>query len=118
MYQLASLTRSLDQWRQDGSERDRRFLRGYADFLESVSRITQVLGQLTEESLPDQAGELRGLADRAQECCRRVTEQTEEDGLPLTDPAYPYGVLVVEATRLMDEFQYTCDVLQQQVDDA
>ncbi|GCD32869.1 FUSC family protein [Streptomyces chrestomyceticus JCM 4735] len=118
MYQMASLTRSLDQWRQDGAERDRRFLRGYADFLESISRITQVLGELTEESLSDQAGELCGLADRAQECCRKVTEQAEEDGLPLTDPAYPYGVLVVEATRLMDEFQYTCDVLQQQVDEA
>ncbi|OKH99330.1 hypothetical protein A6A06_25045 [Streptomyces sp. CB02923] len=116
MYQMASLTRSLDQWRQDGSERDRRFLRGYADFLESISRIAQVLGELSEESLSDQAGELCGLADQAQQCCRQVTEQAEQDGLPLTAPAYPYGVLVVEATRLMDEFQHTCDVLQRQVD--
>ncbi|MFH8350338.1 aromatic acid exporter family protein [Streptomyces sp. NPDC018045] len=115
MYQLASLTRSLDQWRQDGDAQDRRFLSGYADFLESISWITQVLGRLTEESLADQVGELCGLADQARECCRRVTEQAEQDGLPLTDPRYPYGVLVVEATRLMDEFQYTCDVLQKQV---
>ncbi|MFD7665042.1 aromatic acid exporter family protein [Streptomyces sp. NPDC059788] len=116
MYQTASLTRSLDQWRQDGNGRDRRFLSGYADFLESVSRISQVLGQLDEDTLTDQARELCGLAEQAQECCRKVTEQAEQDGLPLTDPAYPYGVLVVESTRLMDEFQYTCDVLQQQVD--
>ncbi|WP_030672177.1 aromatic acid exporter family protein [Streptomyces rimosus] len=117
MYQLASLTRSLDQWRQDGSERDRRFLRGYADFLESVSRIAQVLGEVDEDTLADQARDLCQLADEAQQCCRRVTDQAEQDGLPLTDPAYPYGVLVVEATRLMDEFQYTCDVLQSQVDE-
>ncbi|CAM5512417.1 MULTISPECIES: FUSC family protein [Streptomyces] len=116
MYQLASLTRSLDQWRQDGSERDRRFLRGYADFLESISRIAQVLGEMDEDTLADQARQLCQLADEAQQCCRQVTDRAEQDGLPLTDPAYPYGVLVVEATRLMDEFQYTCDVLQSQVD--
>ncbi|KAA6224547.1 hypothetical protein CP973_20445 [Streptomyces albofaciens JCM 4342] len=117
MYQLASLTRSLDQWRQDGSENDRRFLRGYADFLESVSRIARILGEVNEDTLADQAGDLRQLADEAQRCCRRVTDRADRDGLPLTDPAYPYGVLVVEATRLMDELQYTCDVLQSQVDE-
>ncbi|MEV5599172.1 aromatic acid exporter family protein [Streptomyces sp. NPDC052496] len=116
MYQVASLTRSLDQWRQDGGEQDRRFLSRYADFLESVSRITQVLGQVNEDSLADQTGELCELTDQAQEYCRRVTEQAAQDGLPLTDPAYPYGVLVVEATRLMDEFQYTCSVLRRQAD--
>ncbi|MFH8410247.1 aromatic acid exporter family protein [Streptomyces sp. NPDC018019] len=114
MYQMASLIRSLDQWRQDGSDRDRRFLCNYADFLEAVSRIVQVLGELDEDTLADQTDELCRLADQAQRCCRQVTDQAEQDGLPLTNPAYPYGVLVVEATRLMDEFRYTCDVLRRQ----
>ncbi len=72
---------------------------------------------MNEDTLADQAGDLRQLADEAQRCCRRVTDRADRDGLPLTDPAYPYGVLVVEATRLMDELQYTCDVLQSQVDE-
>ena len=45
-----------------------------------------------------------------------MSEQAEQDGLPLADPARPYGVLVVEATRLMEEFQHTSDVLQRHVD--
>ncbi|MFH9421893.1 aromatic acid exporter family protein [Streptomyces sp. NPDC017529] len=116
LYQMASLTRSLDQWREGGDERDRRFLRGYAGFLESVSDLTRTLGEVDEDSLHEQARRLSGLAEEAQERCRQVTEQAEQDGLPLTDPARPYGVLVVEATRLTDEFRYTCDVLRRYVD--
>ncbi|WP_455711959.1 hypothetical protein [Streptomyces decoyicus] len=37
-------------------------------------------------------------------------------GSPLADPTRPYGVLVIDATRLMEEFQYTGDVLQHHVD--
>lgn len=36
---------------------------------------------------------------------------TEDRGLSLTDPTEPYGVLVVEATRLSEECRYTADVL-------
>ncbi|MEU8998355.1 aromatic acid exporter family protein [Streptomyces caniferus] len=119
LYQMASLTRSLDTWQEDEGDRSgRAFLGRYADFLEAVCDITQVLGTLDEDHLHDQARQLCRLADTAQERCRRVTEEAEQAELPLADPALPYGVLVVESTRLMDEFQHTCDVLQRYVDGA
>ncbi|MFJ6786700.1 aromatic acid exporter family protein [Streptomyces angustmyceticus] len=116
-YQVASLTRSLDKW-QEGEESSARrsFIGRYADFLAAVGDITQVLGTLDEDRLQDQARELCGLADTAQERCREVTGEAERAELPLADPALPYGVLVVESTRLMEEFQHTCDVLQRYVD--
>ncbi|MFI1741761.1 hypothetical protein [Streptomyces sioyaensis] len=69
-----------------------------------------------EDRLHEQAPQLCRLADQAQQCRRRVAEQAEREAPPLADPARPYGVLVIEATRLMEEFQYTCDVLQHHVD--
>lgn len=117
MYQVASLVRSLDQWDRDGDPRDRRLLRDYADFLESIARIAQVLETLAEGSLREQARHLCQLAEQAQRCRRSLTERAEQDGLPLGDPGYPYGVLLVEAARLMSEFQYVCDVLQHYVDE-
>ncbi|MFI0814241.1 aromatic acid exporter family protein [Streptomyces sp. NPDC021098] len=115
-YQLASLTRSLERWR--GEERDysyRRFLRCYGTFLGSLEEIVRVLAQLDEARLKDQAGQLCQLAEDMQEQRRTVTGQAESDGLPLGDHTRPYGVLVIEATRLTEEFQYTCDVLQTHV---
>jgi hypothetical protein len=76
-----------------------------------VSEITQVLAALDEDKLSDQWDQLRRLADRAQQYRRRVAEQAGHEGLPLADPVRPYGVLVIEATRLMEEFPYACDVL-------
>ncbi|MEU1802258.1 aromatic acid exporter family protein [Streptomyces sp. NPDC019937] len=115
-YQLASLTRSLERWREE--ERDdsyRRFLRCHGTFLGSVEEIVRVLAQLDDERLSDQATQLCELADEMQRQLRAVTEQAESDNLPLGDPARPYGVLVVEANRLTEEFQYTCDVLHTHV---
>lgn len=115
--QVAALTRSLDQWSAD---EDRHhygaFLASYADFLESLSRITRVFADLDEDRLGDQAPELCQLADEAQDHRRRLAEEAERGQLPLADPSRPYGVLVIEAARLMEEFQYTCDVLQHHVD--
>ncbi|MFH8484676.1 aromatic acid exporter family protein [Streptomyces longisporoflavus] len=118
LYQVSSLTRSLHEWHEEEGSRydDGAFLRGYADFLESVSKIAEVLGELDEDSLGEQARQLCRLADEARERCRRVSDGASRAGLPLADPARPYGVLVVEATRLMEEFQHCCDVLQRYAD--
>ncbi|MEU5950933.1 aromatic acid exporter family protein [Streptomyces sp. NPDC047525] len=117
LYQVASLTRSLHQWHEGEGDRhdDRAFLLGYADFLESLAQIAQVLGGLDEDSLAEQSRQLCQLADEAQGRCRDVTGTADRAGLPLADPARPYGVLVVESTRLMEEFQHACDVLQRHV---
>lgn len=118
LYQVASLTRSLHQWHEEEGDRhdDRAFLLGYADFLEALAQIAQVLGDLDEDSLAEQARQLRYLADEARGHCRNVTDGASRAGLPLADPARPYGVLVVEATRLMEEFQHACYVLERYVD--
>ncbi|WP_405842163.1 aromatic acid exporter family protein [Streptomyces platensis] len=115
--QVAALTRSLDRWSAD-EDRHRygAFLASYADFLESLSRITRDFADLDEDRLGDQAPELCQLADEAQDYRRRLAEEAERGELPLADPGRPYGVLVIEAARLMEEFQYTCDVLQHHVD--
>nr|WP_309032281.1 aromatic acid exporter family protein [Streptomyces alfalfae] len=113
LYQVSSLTRSLDQWtEQEARLDDGAFFRSYADFLESVSKITDVLAELDEDSLTEQSRRLDGLADDAQERVREVSEEAARSGLPLADPTRPYGVLVVEANRLMEEFRHTCDVLR------
>lgn len=118
LYQVASLTRSLHQWHEEegGRHDDRAFLLGYGDFLEALAQIAQVLGDLDEDSLAEQARQLRHLADEARGHCRNVTDGASRAGLPLADPARPYGVLVVEATRLMEEFQHACYVLERYVD--
>ncbi|MFJ1646438.1 aromatic acid exporter family protein [Streptomyces sp. NPDC088258] len=118
LYQISSLTRSLDQW-QHSDEEDRGlhpdFLRRYGDFLASINEISRVLAALDEDTLTDQAKHLCALAKNAQKCRHSLAEHATDENLPLADPTLPYGVLVVEATRLMQEFQHTCDVLQSYV---
>ncbi|MGW8635023.1 hypothetical protein [Streptomyces sp. NPDC055793] len=110
--QLASLTRSLDHWRQEESEYEyRHFLDRYAAFLEAVSETAYVLSTLDEEELSRQTVNVEGLVRDAQVRRREIAEDAETQCLPLADPTRPYGALVVEATRLMEEIQYTSDTL-------
>ncbi|MFI8907040.1 aromatic acid exporter family protein [Streptomyces albidoflavus] len=114
--QVTAITRSLDQQHQDeegnGPGPDYApFLGAYADFLSSVVRFTEILAALDEDHLRDQAGRLDEAADSLERCRGEVVRATEERGLSLTDPTEPYGVLVVEATRLSEECRYTAGVL-------
>ncbi|NLU72248.1 hypothetical protein HCC61_06050 [Streptomyces sp. HNM0575] len=116
-YQLASTARSLDQW-HDGQDDDAYggFLRRYGDFLATLAHITDLFGGLDEDRLREQARELCEAAEQAQRYRTRLVEEAEKSALPVGDPSRPYGILLAEATRLMDECQHTCDVLQQSVD--
>lgn len=134
-YQLGSMARSLDQAEQaeqagqgdrdDGidaatgdardTEEHREFLRGYGDLLASLAHITDLFSKLDEERIADQAPELCSAAETAQQNRSRLEQDTEDSGLPVADPSAPYGILLAEAVRLMDELQHTCDVLQQAV---
>ncbi|MBZ2408740.1 hypothetical protein HX747_15310 [Streptomyces sp. L06] len=121
--QVAAITRSLDQQHQDEEQDQEReeesspdrdyapFLRAYATFLSSVVDFTEILATLDEDHLRDQAGRLGEAADGLERCRGEVVRTTEERGLSLTDPTEPYGVLVVEATRLSEECRYTAQVL-------
>lgn len=117
LYQLASLVRSLDQWRQEENDYDyRRFLERYAAFLEAISRIALTLSTLDETHLEQRKEDMAELTRDAQARRREAAEEAESQFLPLADPARPYGVLVVEATRLMEEVQYTSDTLRDWVE--
>ncbi|WP_367124485.1 aromatic acid exporter family protein [Streptomyces phytohabitans] len=118
-YQVGSMARSLDQWHgTEGGRSHDDFTRAYGDFLASLAHIADLLSGLDEDRLEEQARELCQAAGKAQECRDRLQEDARNGSLPLGDPGEPYGVLMVEATRLMDEFQYACDVLQHGVDEA
>lgn len=115
-YQVASMTRSFTQWSGETSTPGHRdFLHRYGDFIASLAPITNLYSRLQAEHLPEQAQELCSRTGEAQECHGRLAEFSKESSLPLADPSEPYGILMGEATRLMDEFQHTCDVLEQAV---
>ncbi|MFI5809022.1 aromatic acid exporter family protein [Streptomyces sp. NPDC051561] len=117
VYQLASLNRSLNQWQEtENTYSYAPFLTSYADFLLSLRDAAEVLSELDSDTLTDQAKEACQLAKRAQDRLQDVLSAAQEGGLPLADRTRPYGVLVVEATRLMEEFQNTCDALQTTAD--
>jgi hypothetical protein len=111
------MARSLDQWHdsQEG-EAYGDFLRDYGDFLSTLAHITDLFSRIDEDHLREQAPELCQAAEKAQRYRTRLVEAAEENSLPVGDPSRPYGILLAEATRLMDECQHTCDVLQQSVD--
>ncbi|MEV6319271.1 hypothetical protein [Streptomyces sp. NPDC051776] len=113
----ASPTRSPGQCQHDAEDhRHLPFMESYGQFLASVARISAILGTLQEGVLREQAKELRGLANEVQHHHRRVAEQAEQDNLPLEDPTKPFGVLLIDATRLVEELQHTSDVLQRYAD--
>ncbi|MFF7206122.1 aromatic acid exporter family protein [Streptomyces sp. NPDC008141] len=118
LHQSAALARSLDSWHgKEDQNRFRPFLERYGDFLENLYEMTRVLSTLDENLLNEQSQKLSFLADEAQTCRYQLAVQVEHDALPLAEPSRPYGALVVEATRLMEEFQHTSDVLRQHIKD-
>ncbi|MDF6020265.1 aromatic acid exporter family protein [Streptomyces sp. JH34] len=110
LYQVASLTRGLDRSRTEDEAR-RPFLQRYAAFLESVGAVAEVLTTLDETTLLPQAKRLERLTDEAEARRDEVVEETHRLSLSLADPSTPYGILVTEATRLLEEFRYTSQVL-------
>ncbi|WP_405774378.1 hypothetical protein [Streptomyces sp. NBC_00859] len=113
LYQMASLTRSLDQWQEPaGPVEYRDFLRRYASLLDAVAEAALALSTLDEATLPQQSDRLSRLAGEALEHAREVAEAAAAENLPLSDPRQPYGVLVIEGARLAEEIQYTSDMLR------
>ncbi|MFD3511638.1 aromatic acid exporter family protein [Streptomyces sp. NPDC058657] len=114
LHQLTSLTRSLDLWRQEENDFTYEpFLRRYGAFLHALEDITQVLAAIDEDSLGEQTELLDRLVGEARRCRQEAADEAEHRSLPLTDPTRPYGVLVVEATRLTEELQHTSNVLRE-----
>ncbi|MGX1564667.1 FUSC family protein [Streptomyces sp. NPDC055506] len=118
-HQVASMTRSLDQWHAaDASQDHLDFARSYGDFLASLTPIAELLGQIDEDHMQDQAHQLCEAVEQAQRCRDRLEDDARAGSLPLSDPAQPYGILMAEAARLTEEFQHTCNVLKHGVSEA
>ncbi|MFJ6698053.1 aromatic acid exporter family protein [Streptomyces sp. NPDC091272] len=112
VYQLSSLNRSLHRWQEtENTYSYAPVLHTYADFLVSLRDVAHVLSSIDSDTLTEQAQEACRLSGTAQEKLQDVLGSAQEADLPLADSTRPYGVLIVEATRLMEEFQYTCDAL-------
>ncbi|EST37156.1 hypothetical protein N566_14545 [Streptomycetaceae bacterium MP113-05] len=118
-HQVASMTRSLDQWRDaedaPAEEGHGDFLRVYGDFLSAAATIARLLSRVDEDRLAEQAKELCQSAQSAQDSRERLAARADRGRLPVEDLHRPYGVLLLEADRLMVELQHTCDVLQDAV---
>ncbi|MFF9688930.1 aromatic acid exporter family protein [Streptomyces sp. NPDC014623] len=110
LYQVAALTRGLDRAMEEDEAR-RPFLQRYAAFLKAACAVAEVLTTLDETTLLAQAKRLERLTGEAAARRDEVAEETRRLSLSLADPSAPYGILVTEATRLLEEFQYTCEVL-------
>lgn len=117
VHQLGSLTRSLDQWREtENTYTYAPAFEAYGDFALRLRDIAHVIAELDSDTLADQARRMSEQAVVAQKALQNVLDVASEHKLPLADPSRPYGVLVVEATRLMEEFQHTSDVLEDTAD--
>ncbi|MEU6845351.1 aromatic acid exporter family protein [Streptomyces sp. NPDC046716] len=117
VHQLASLIRSLGRWREtENTYTYAPALESYAAFCGRLRDIAHVIAGLDSDTLAEQAGKMCELATVAQDALQKVLGAARDHELPLSDSTRPYGVLVVEASRLMEEFQNTCDVLMDTAD--
>lgn len=111
-YQVASMTRTLHQWPQEeDGEECREFLAHYADMLDALAQIIRRFSEIDLKRLARQTAQACACAEAARDKHRQLLERARDTALPLGDPSRPYGILLVEATRLMDEAQHSCDVL-------
>ena len=110
-HQINSLSRCIHMWCKDENlPTYREYLKSYGNFLSAISEITRVLGRLDENHLDEQTTEIGELVEHAQMCRAELTEiQGTKDAPPLNDLMQPYGVLLIEAQRLLDEFKHCHD---------
>lgn len=80
------------------------------------SPITGLFSDIDEDHLTGQAKQLCKAASEGKDLYQHLARDAQAGSLRISDPSYPYGILLAEAARLMREFQYTCDILQHGVD--
>ncbi|HLS33461.1 MAG TPA: hypothetical protein VK039_07720, partial [Brevibacterium sp.] len=117
-YQISSVARTLDRSvaaTRQGPQRTE-FLGLYADLLAVLAEIAENLSGVDEDRLGGQARDLCSLSETAQEYAQRLADGARDIEHLVTDRSSPYGTLLVEGTRLQEEFAYACDVLHRSVD--
>jgi uncharacterized membrane protein YgaE (UPF0421/DUF939 family) len=112
-HQLASLVRALDRVAEaETGPHHLAFLGRYADCTDALAAPARLLAEVDETRLPEQIQQLRdGLRD-AERCTDRLDETAEHlDTAPTRRDGPPYSILLIEAHRLLEEFQHTSEVL-------
>ncbi len=110
-HQVGSLVRALGQEWDDEPLGDRDFLRRYGDYTDCLVALTRLLGEIDESRLPAQLQELRDRLGQAETAHARLVRSAEHLDTSLTAGTTPYGILLVEAVRLYEEFRHTADIL-------
>lgn len=111
-HQLASMVRALDRAADgEGDDAHAAFLRVFADCTDSLAALTALLSEVEESLLPGQTSELRDLVRDAEDAGERLGRSAEHLDTSLTTGGPPYGVLLIEAFRLIEEFRHTTEVL-------
>ncbi len=112
VYQLNSLIRSLEQWREtENTYSSAPLLTAYSVYLATLADAVDVLTELDLDRIPERTRRLREADEVEERALEEVLGQADRQELPLTDPHRPFGVLVVEATRLLEELRYVADAL-------
>ncbi|WP_017607450.1 FUSC family protein [Nocardiopsis xinjiangensis] len=117
--QVGSLARAMQLWAtKDDQPLHEEFFVRYGKLIRALAGITHSLSQLDEDTLDQQAQDLCRLAGEAQGHVEVLAEPPQQgDPPPFEDLTQPYGILLIEARRLMDELQYSCDIVQYYVDE-
>ncbi|MDT0381546.1 aromatic acid exporter family protein [Streptomyces sp. DSM 42041] len=112
-HQLASLVRALDRIAEaETGPRHRTFLGRYADCADALAAPARLLAGVEETRLPAQIQELRSRLRQAETAADRLDDAAAHLDISLArGGGPPYGVLLLEAHRLLEEFQYTTEVL-------
>lgn len=112
-HQVASLVRALNRSAEAEADREHReFLRRYADCTDAVADLTRLLSEVDESRLAAQMQQFGASLSRAEESRDRLDRSAAQVETSLTgEDGRPYGVLLIEVHRLLEEFQYTTDVL-------
>lgn len=117
--QVGSMARALHLWADDDRQTaHQEFMSRFGEVIGSVGQITRTLSDLDEDRLSEQAVRLCELAGDARERAEALTLiPRQDDPPPFDDLTQPYGVLLIEAQRLVDEMQYSCDIVKYYVDE-
>ncbi len=103
---LNSIADTLSRTSEDPDVPHQQFLERYGAFLGYTRDAAQLLAELETAKLNEQVEHLSRCVAQARDKQSAMTSATLEHEITLADQARVYGGLLVDADRLLDEFQY------------
>ena len=118
-HQLASLIRALDHSPEGSQTPARDYRLRYADCMDAVAALARVFGEVEESELRRQTERLHDLLEHAEQRAAALDRSAERLEASLTSRGGPpYGVLLIEVHRLLEEFRHATDVLTRSFPEA